>query len=111
MHIVVTLAIVINIIAIILLLIGLLCNFKNPKSKAIFGYFVVGSMLMYILSLGIIAIYELFAEHKLYALILFLCVILPFIIGKLVNYNSLKKYTIIQIFCCFVSLIILLILL
>jgi hypothetical protein len=41
----------------------------------------------------------------LYCLILFLCVISPFVIGKLVRYETLKKYTIIQIAFYIVSLI------
>ena len=111
MYIVLTSAIIVNILTVIMFLIGLFQKFEHPKNKATFGYTVVGSMLIYILLLGVIAIYEFFAKHYLYSLILFLCAILPFIIGKLVNYNSLKKYTIIQILCCLVSLIILLILL
>lgn len=101
-------AIIVNILTVIVLLIGLFYKFEQPKNKAIFGYTVVGSMLIYIVLLGIIAVYELFTGNTLYSLILFLCAISPFIIGKLVNYNSLKKYTIIQILCCLASLIILL---
>ena len=111
MYVVLASAIIINILPVIMLLIGLFCKFERPKNKAMFGYAVVASMLIYILFLGIIAIYELFTKHNLYSLILFLCVLLPFVIGKLVNYNSLKKYTIIQILCCLLSLIILLVLL
>ena len=111
MYIVLTSTIIVNILYVIVLLIGLFHKFQHPKNKAMFGYTFVGSMLIYILLLGIIAIYKLFAEHNLYSLVLFLCAILPFIIGKLVNYNSLKKYTIIQILFCLVSLIILLFLL
>ena len=111
MYIILTAAIFVNVLLVTMLSIGLFYKFENPKNKAMFGYTVVASLLIYILLLGIIAIYKLFAEYNLYSLILFLCVVLPFIIGKLVNYNSLKKYTIIQILCCLVSLIILLILL
>ena len=108
---IITTGIIINILLITVLLIGLFHRFEHPKRKAIFGYTVTASMIMYILLLGIIAIYELFVNHNLYSIILFLCIISPFIIGKLVNYNSLKRYTIIQILSCLVSLIILLILL
>lgn len=111
MHIILTLAIVINILSVIALLIGLFYNFKHPKNKAMHGYFIVGSMLLYVITLSLALIYGLFEKHFLYSFILFLCIISPFIIGKLVNYNSLKKYTIIQILSCLVSLIILLILL
>ena len=111
MYIVLISAIIVSILSVIIFLIGLFHKFEHPKNKATFGYAVAMSMLVYILLLGIIAIYELFIEYNLYSLILFLCAISPFIIGKLVNYNSLKKYTIIQIFCFLISLIILLILL
>lgn len=111
MHIILTLAIVINILSVIALLIGLFYNFKHPKNKAMHGYLIVGSMLLYVITLSLALIYGLFEKHFLYSFILFLCIISPFIIGKLVNYNSLKTYTIIQILSCLVSLIILLILL
>lgn len=110
MYIILTSAIIVNILTVIVFLIGLFHKFEQPKNKAMFGYTVVGSMLIYIILLGFIAIYELLTKHNLYSLILFLFVILPFIIGRLVNYNSLKKYTTIQILCCLASLIILLIL-
>ena len=93
------------------LLLGLFYRFEQPKHKAIFGYTVLASMIMYILLVGFIAVYCLYVNHILYSLILFLCAVSPFIIGKFVNYNSLKLYTIIQILCYLLSLIILLILL
>ncbi len=103
--------IIINILSIIVLSVGLLYKFKQPKNKAIFGYVIATSIIMYILLLGFIAIYELLIKHNIYSLILLICVLSPFIIGKLVDYNSLKKYTIIQILCFLPSLIILSILL
>lgn len=108
---IITTGIIINVLLIIVLLIGVVYKFEHPKCKAIFGYTVTASMIMYILLLGIVTVYGLFVNHNLYSYILFLCIISPFIIGKLVNYNSLKKYTIIQILSCLFSLIILLILL
>jgi len=101
--------IIINILLIIVLLTGLFHKFENPKHKAFFGYIIATSMIMYILALSVISIFGL--SHNLYRLILLLCVISPFIIGKLVNYKTLKIYTIIQILSCLFSLIILLILL
>ena len=99
---------IINIIAIIVLLIGLFHDFKNPKSKAIFGYFVAGSLFLYVVMMCIATIYGLFIKPDLYCLVLFLCTISPFIIGKLVKFATLKKYTIIQIICFILSLSILL---
>ena len=100
--------IIINIIAIIVLLIGLFHNFKRPKSKAVFGYFVAGSMLLYVVMASFATIYRLFTKPDLYCLILFLCAISPFVIGKLVKFDTLKKYTIIQIIFFIVSLLIIL---
>ena len=105
MHIV---AIVINIIAIIVLSAGLFHKFEHPKHKAIFGYTVAGSMILYIAFLGLIAIYEILVNRNLYGASLILCVISPFIIGKLVKYETLKKYTVAQIICFIVSLVTLL---
>ena len=98
---------IINIIAIIVLSTGLFHDFKNPKSKAIFGYFVVGSLFLYVVMMSITSIYGLFIKPDLYCLILFLCAISPFIIGKLVKFATLKKYTIIQIICFIMSFCIL----
>jgi len=96
---------VINILSIIVMSIGLFHEFKNPKHKAIFGYTITAIMIMYMILLGIISIYALFVNHNLlYSLILFLCVISPFIIGKFVKYETLKKYTATQIMCYVVSL-------
>ena len=111
MYIVLVSAIVVNIISIIMLLIGLFYNFKQPKNKAIYGYSIASCMILYIITLGLALIYGFLEKHYLYSFVLFLCIISHFIIGKLVKYETLKKYTITQIIFYCVSLIILLILL
>jgi hypothetical protein len=108
MHIVIALAITSNILSILMLFVGLFYNFEQPKVKAIFGYSITGSILAYLFTLSIVMIYGLITNHILCSLILFLCIISPFVIGKLVKYETLKKYTAIQIICFFVSLAILL---
>lgn len=108
MYIISTSAIIVNILSVIILIIGLFHNFENPKEKAIYGYLITASMIMYIIALSFVGVYGLAIKHNLYCIILFLCVISPFIIGKLVKYETLKKYTIVQILCYFASLIILL---
>lgn len=107
MYIVLT-AIIVNILSIMLLLICLFYNFKHPKNKAMFGYLIVGCMLLYIIIFSLNLIYGFFVKHFLYSFILFLCIISYFIIGKLVKYETLKKYTTVQIMCYIVSLITLL---
>ena len=105
MYIVLISAIIVNIISVIMLLLGLFHNFKQPKNKAIYGYLIAGCMLLYIITISLASIYGLFGKHYFYSLVLFLCVISHFIIGKLVKYETLKKYTIAQIMCYVVSLI------
>ena len=87
-----------------MLISGLFYNFKQPKNKAIFGYTITGCILLYIIVLGLALIYGFFGKHYLYSFVLFLCVISHFIIGKLVKYETLKKYTTVQIMCYVVSL-------
>ena len=108
MHIVLLSAVVVNILSIIMLPIGLFYNFKQPKNKAVYGYLLAGCMLLYILMLGMALIYGLFVKHYLFSLVLFLCIISHFIIGKLVKYETLKKYTTTQIIFYVISLITLL---
>ena len=108
MYIVLISAIIVNILSIIMLLIGLLYNFKQPKNKATYGYLLAGSMLLYIVTLSLPLIYGLLVKHYIYSLVLFLCIISHFIIGQLVKHETLKKYTIVQIMCYVLSLFILL---
>lgn len=105
MHIITILAIIINILSIIVLLVGLLSRFEQPKGKALYGYCIAGSLLMYILSLSLVIIFEFVTKHILHSFILLLCIISIFVIGKIVKYETLKKYTIIQIMCFVVSLV------
>ena len=108
MYIILVSAIVVNILSVIMLLIGISYDFKQPKNKAIYGYLIAGCMLLYIAALGLALIYGFLQKHYLYSFVLFLCIISHFIIGKLVKYETLKKYTTVQIMCYVVSLITLL---
>jgi hypothetical protein len=105
MYLIVSLAIIINIISIIVLSFGLFYNFEQPKIKAVYGYTIAGCLISYMVVLSLIAIYGLIAKHNLYGLILLLCVISPFVIGKFVKYETLKIYTIVQIMCFIASLV------
>ena len=108
MHLVLAFVIIVNLLSIIVLFIGFIHNFNEPKNKAIYGYVMAGSMLLYIIILSIIALYSIFINKFLCALLLILCVVSPFIIGKLVKHETLKKYTAIQIACFIISLVTLL---
>ena len=105
MYIVLVSAVIVNILSIIMLLIGLFYNFKQPKNKAVYGYSIAGCIFLYMITLSLALIYGLFGKHYLYSLVLFLCVISHFIIGKLVKYETLKIYTTVQIMFYIVSLI------
>ena len=100
--------IIINIFSIIVLLIGLLHNFEKPKNKANYGYSTVACMLFYVIGLSIVLIYELFTNINFYCIVLFLCILSPFIIGRLVKYETVKQYTVVQIICFVISLVTLL---
>ena len=108
MRIVLISAIIVNILSVIVLLIGLLYNFKQPKNKAVYGYLMTGCIFLYIITLGLALTCGFLKKHYLYSIVLFLCIISHFIIGKLVKYETLKKYTTAQIMCYVVSLIALL---
>ena len=105
MHIVFTTAVIVNALTITMFLIGFFYNFKQqPRHKAIYGYLIAGCVILYILMLSLILIYGFLKKHYLYSIILFLCIISHFIIGKLVKFETLKKYTIIQIMFYILSL-------
>ena len=108
MYIVLISAIIVNILSIIMFLIGLFYNFKQPKNKAVYGYLIAGCIFLYIITLSVALIYGFFGKLYLYSFVLFLCIISHFIIGKLVKYETLKKYTNVQIMCYVLSLITLL---
>jgi len=98
-----------NVITIIVLAIGLFHDFKNPKHKAFYGYSITGAMIPFLLFLTLFIIFDLFLYRNiLSAAILILCAASPFIIGKLVKYETLKKYTIIQILAFCLSFVIML---
>ena len=108
MYIITKLGIIANILAILVLLIGLFYNFEQPKIKAAYGYSIAACFIPYLVLLTFVVLYGLIVNHNLYSFILFFCVVSPFIIGKLVKYETLKKYTVVQIVCFCVSLITLL---
>ena len=101
------LTILMNIAAIAVLAAGLFCKFENPKHKAIYGYSIAGSTLPYLFLLSALILTEVILHGNLKFSCLLLCVISPFIIGKIVRYETLKKYTFIQILCYCASLAVL----
>ena len=108
MYIVLISALIVNILSVIMLLVGLFYNFKQPKNKAKYGYLIAGCLILYMVTLGVTLIYGLFENYYLYSFVLFLCIGSHFVIGKLVKYETLKKYTIVQIMFYCVSLVTLL---
>ena len=107
MNIITLTTIIFNIAAIIVLFAGLFYKFENPKIKAVYGYSIAGSMILYMLSLCVYIAADVIIGHNFLSALLLLCVISPFVIGRLVKYETLKKYTVIQIMCFLVSFIVL----
>lgn len=91
-----------NIIAVAILAFGLFHTFEHPKNKAIYGYTIAGSCIPYMILLTIFVILEMLHGNYKFSLLL-ICVISPFVIGKLVKYETLKFYTAIQILCFIAS--------
>ena len=104
MNIITLTAIIVNIVAILVLCAGLFYKFENPKIKAIYGYSIAGAMIPYMLALSVYIVADAIIRHNFWSILLILCVISPFVIGKLVKFETLKRYTIIQIMCFIVSL-------
>ncbi len=94
-------AIVINILTILVFLTALFGRFNNPKHKAVFGYVMVGSIITYLVFMGLYLIASLIFTHNLSVLWMLLFMAAPFIIGILVKFETLKLYTVLQIltFC------------
>ena len=76
MYIIKQLATIINILSVIVLLIGLVYDFKRPKIKAVYGYTIAGCMILYIISLLIVSVYSLVVNLNFYGLILLLCILI-----------------------------------
>lgn len=104
MTVITILTLIINIFAILVLIFGLFNKFNNPKFKAAYGFWLVGSMILYMLCLSVFIIYNVIFNRDIYLLTLIACLLSPFIIGHFVKYKTLKLYTIIQILCFGVSL-------
>jgi hypothetical protein len=107
MNIITLITIILNIVAILVLCAGLFHKFENPKNKAVYGYVIAGGMIPYMLALSIYVISDIIVNRNFWSIFLILCVISPFIIGKLVKYETLKIYTLIQILCFCASLAVL----
>jgi len=92
-----------NLLTILILLFGLFYQFENPKNKAVYGYVMAGGMIPYLILLSLYILLELAYKNSYSSAILILCILSPFVIGKLVTYETLKKYTFIQIICFSIS--------
>lgn len=104
---IVKITLLINLITILALSAGLFNKFDNPKVKANYGYLLAGSIITYLLSLTLVIIWDIFFNQNFQTILLLIFVLSPFIIGKLVKYETLKKYTIIQILCFILSFMVL----
>jgi len=105
MKIITDIAVFFNIIILIVLLFGLFFKFKKPKRKATYGIIMAISMISYLFTLSVVIALGIILKHNFNILYLVLCVISPFIIGYFIKYETLKKYTVIQIVFFAASLI------
>ncbi|MBR1942797.1 hypothetical protein IJ843_03575 [bacterium] len=105
MKIITDIAVFFNIFILIVLLFGLFFKFENPKQKAAYGITMAISMISYLLTLSTVIAFGAILKHNFNMLYLVLCVISPFVIGYFVKYETLKKYTVIQILFFAASLI------
>lgn len=97
MQILLYITILLNIITILILFSGLLIKFKTPKNKALFGYFMIGVMFMFLIFSIICFVAEIFIYNFINLNILFLCILSPFVIGHLANQKQITFYTVLQI--------------
>ena len=104
MSILVKITLLINLITIIALLAGLFYKFDNPKVKASYGYLLAGCIISYLLLLTLVIVCDVFFNQNYQSILLLIFILSPFITGKLVKYETLKRYTIIQISCFILSL-------
>ena len=108
MNILIGLTVIFNILAILILLVGLFYKFNNPKNKAVYGYSIAGCVIPYLFLISIISVIEIIAFQNFKFFIFIISVASPFVIGKFAKYESLKKYTFIQILCFTLFLVLLL---
>ncbi len=98
------LTLIFNILVILVFTFGLFYKFKEPKRKAIYGYVMASAMIPYMILLAIITLLGVVFLHSINILYL-ICLVSPFVIGKLVRLETLKKYTVLQILFFCISLI------
>lgn len=109
MKILVIFTFLINIVAMISLITGLIANTKSsiePKKKATLGLCICISMIIYMFSIIVTCIFGLIKQFY-FSLILLLFVVIPFIIGYYSNFNKVKLYTTYQIYSYMLSSILL----
>ena len=85
MNIITLITIILNIVAVLVLCAGLFHKFENPKNKAVYGYVIAGGMIPYMLALSIYVMTDVIISRNFWSILLILCVISTFIIGKLVK--------------------------
>ena len=105
MKIITFLTLISNFLTIFILLFGLLYKFKNPKNKAKYGIVLACIMLAYTILLSLFILFNTLLKQNFLTMLLIFCVVSPFIIGSLVKFETLKKYTILQILCFSISLV------
>lgn len=104
MRIYIYLTILVNLISVLFLIMGFVYEFKTPDKKALFGYYLIGSMFIFLVFLSLFILAEIIIIHNYNIIPFFICLISPYVIGYLAKYNTYKFYTIIQIIIFLINL-------
>ena len=99
MNLVLGFALLINILLILVFVINLYYINKNslaPKTKAFLGVAFGSLLFLYLILMAIILTFGVL-NRNYYSILLSIFIFMPFVIGKLVSYKTLIKYSILQL--------------
>ena len=111
MNLVLGFSLLINILLVIVLAINLHYLNKNslaPKTKAFLGVALGALLLLYLILMAIILVFEVLNKNY-YFIFLSIFILMPFVIGKLVSYKTLYKYSMLQMILFLFSLVFILV--
>ncbi len=99
----------INLITLFFFVVLYIINLKQdttPKQKAVWATLTGTFLLFYILCDLLMALITILPPHNFFFLFFAIFAIIPFLIGRVVTYETLKKYLFIQIFALILNLLI-----
>lgn len=99
----------INLITLFLFVVLYIINLKQdttPKQKAVWATLTGTFLLFYILCDLLMALITILPPHNFLLLFFAVFAIIPFLIGRVASYETLKKYLFIQIFALILNLLV-----